>query len=701
MNIEFTYYSHLIWLFLIIFVIIIYFGYIKIFYISNYKLLIIFRVLSFAILFFLFLDPRLNFSILKVKDLPWNIYIDKSLSMAYHSKPSSVALSSGIDNLIKKINRKKIQNNVYSFGSELDTNWYSGEKKFLQSSTNLGLVLDHIKSNKNKNSAGSVIITDGQANIGKELELEDFGIYRPIHIIGVGNTSPFVDVAIKSIDAPPVIIKGENAELTVSITYNGKPNKKFNITLYSQDKLMGSKVIFCSGNNSVDKVRFMIKPEQTGKMEYRVQVNSLADEINIQNNKQIVSINVLKNIYMVAVITGAPNFNTQFLKKNIFDNSKIKFDHFIYRNNSYSTPMKKFWDTKYDLIIFDNHPIDENANEWKSYIRVFAKKILSQKTSLALIAGYDIQKDIFESYLKLMELNYKKSIIKLESKFPWEITENWELTFPFAGYNFNNEYENNFPPIYVGINISPNNANVLANFSISEMKVPLLLLSEKGPLRFAVWTSPDLNQLHFKTQNENYTSFFGDFFNPVITWLMRTSNEKSFYFRSNKNSYQQGEQISIVGKPIVDSRNNAEGYIHIYSNDSLINTKQLFYDSNKKSYEGKFWASKAGKLDYKIEMFDDEKSRIVSEGEVDVQESQIELNKVFLNELPLKKLANKTNGSFNYWDSRNKLIDLINKKIEKTVGNTRIILNRELKVVVFLIMLVSIEWLLRRRLGLL
>ena len=136
------------------------------------------------------------------------------------------------------------------------------------------------------------------------------------------------------------------------------------------------------------------------------------------------------------------------------------------------------------------------------------KKILSQKTSLALIAGYDIQQNIFESYLKLMELNYKKSFIKLESEFPWEITENWERTFPFNGSSFIHEYQNNFPPIYVGINIAPNNANVLANFSISEMKVPLLLLSEKGPLRFAVWTSPDLNQLHFKTNNEKNNNFY-------------------------------------------------------------------------------------------------------------------------------------------------------------------------------------------------
>ena len=81
---------------------------------------------------------------------------------------------------------------------------------------------------------------------------------------------------------------------------------------------------------------------------------------------------------------------------------------------------------------------------------------------LALIAGYDIQKNIFESYLKLMELNYKKSIISLESEFPWEITENWEYTFPFTGSSLTNIYQNHFPPIYVGINIEPNNSSVSA-----------------------------------------------------------------------------------------------------------------------------------------------------------------------------------------------------------------------------------------------
>ena len=134
------------------------------------------------------------------------------------------------------------------------------------------------------------------------------------------------------------------------------------------------------------------------------------------------------------------------------------------------------------------------------------------------------------------------------------------------------------------------------------MRVPLLLISEKGPLRFAVWTSPDLNKLHLKSQNENYFNVIEDLFNPIVTWLMRTNNEKNIYFRSNKNSYQQGEQISISGKPIIDSNFGDEGLIHVYSNDSLINTKQLFYNSKTDTYEGQFWASKSGKLNYEIEI---------------------------------------------------------------------------------------------------
>ena len=121
----------------------------------------------------------------------------------------------------------------------------------------------------------------------------------------------------------------------------------------------------------------------------------------------------------------------------------------------------------------------------------------------------------------------------------------------------------------------------------------------------------------------------------------------------------------------------------------------------KGNYEGKFWASKSGKLDYEIEIFDKENSRIVSTGEIQVQESQIELNKVFLNEFPLKKLANSTNGTFNYWDNRSVLPNIIGSETEKKIVNSKIILKENKWVFIIIVLLVSTEWLIRRRLGLL
>ena len=113
MNFEYTYGSHLVWTILVITLVVIYYAFKDVFKQKRFRLLVIFRLASFALLIFLFLDPRIQLPISKTKELPWNIYIDKSLSMAYHSKPSTVSLISGIDNFINQLDRKKIKKIKY------------------------------------------------------------------------------------------------------------------------------------------------------------------------------------------------------------------------------------------------------------------------------------------------------------------------------------------------------------------------------------------------------------------------------------------------------------------------------------------------------------------------------------------------------------------------------------------------------------
>ncbi len=653
------------------------------------------------VLISLFFDPRFHIIRQSSKDLGWNIYVDRSSSMSHHSNYSVSTLSSGIDEIIDEVKKKNIPVNTFGFGTDIDTLWSEGDKTFKDISTNISQIIQHMKIQDNNSSiAGSILFTDGQVNQGSEIITDDLKLIKPIHVIGVGNKNPLVDVAIHSVDAPPVIIKGENAEIQVLIISHGNINQRLNVTLRSDKKLLGSKVMGITGNGSLNKVKFMLSPEQTGEINYIVQVNALPDEVNIMNNKQVVPIQVLKNQYKIAMITGAPSFNTRVIKTIISDNDKFNVDHYYYRKDNYSSPLKKFWDTKYDLILFDNHPVDDNAKEWKTYIRIFAKKLLSQKSSFAIFIGNDTNAEVLSSYLNLMDLKLKKPLIELGDKFKWNFTKNWELLFPLNASGMIGTNKKNYPPLFVDLEIdSTGSGQILAEFAISEVNIPLITIAEKTPLRYMVWSSPDLNKLYYKTQNNKNQSLTNQVLGVIFSWLMRTGNGKDFYFRASKNSYQQGEQVVVSGKPANKLEDPKDGYIHVFHDNEKINTKPLTFDKSTGLYSGKFWASKAGKLDYDVEIIYGDQSLVASSGEIIVQESKIELNNVFLNKEPLLDLSIATDGSYYDWGKKNLLLSEINQKSKKEIVSRQIILHESWVIFFTILFLVTSEWILRKKYG--
>ena len=66
------------------------------------KILIALRLLVIAILILLYFDPRIIFSKSENRDLSWNLYVDKSLSMSYHANPSVSSLQLGIDDILQE-----------------------------------------------------------------------------------------------------------------------------------------------------------------------------------------------------------------------------------------------------------------------------------------------------------------------------------------------------------------------------------------------------------------------------------------------------------------------------------------------------------------------------------------------------------------------------------------------------------------------
>jgi len=696
----FSYPDQLFWLVFIAIAVTTLFAYKWLFVSKQLRSIFIFRIFLFLIALVVYLNPSITKTDLIKSNLFWNIYIDKSLSMSYHSSPSTNSLLPGIDDIINRLKKKDVPIKIYNFGTKIDTNWVLGERNINDASTNLGEVLNHMNQDNGYGVAGSLIITDGQANQGINITSINLDKNKPIHIIGIGDKIPLVDVSIVSINAPPVVIKGENVEIEVLLSSFGVQNQRVNVTIHSKEKLLGSKTLNLSGEGSIDKIRFMINPDKTGEAEYKIQVNALPDEVNILNNKQILPIQVLKNEYKISIITGAPNFNTSILKNTLKENNNFQIDHYFLTKNGYLPPLKNFWDTKYDLILFDNHPVSENKEEWKSLLRIFAKKILSQKTSFAIFLGNDIDENSLKPFLNLMDMDIKQPLIDSGSSYNWKFSKNWEAIFPFQKNNLTDEKIIDHPPLSINTEIDTSNSQVLASFKISDVTIPLIQIAEKDPLRYLVFSSPDLHKLFYKAQNKDYKNLTYQMLNTLFSWLMKTGNGKDFYFRSGKNIYQQGEKVSIIGRPIKESEKSSDAMIHIFSDGKKINSKPLAYNNKTGFYTGQFWASKSGKLEYNIELLYGEKSLIVSEGSVLVQESQIELNNVFLNENLLQRLSDATNGSFFNWADRLLVLDNINKKTNKEIFQSKIILHNSRLLFLIIIFVLTLEWLYRRKNGL-
>ena len=664
------------------------------------RYILIVRLLIIITFLFLFLEPVIILERQKIKEQLWNIYIDRSMSMGYHQNPSKLSYLNGISDFVEKIKKNNVPFNIYSFSSTIE-NWDPNKKEINGPSTNISSIYKHINSDVNNNIMGAILISDGQVNLGTDIDKNLDKIKIPIHVIGTGDLDPMIDVQIHSIDVPPVIIKGEEAEFDVTILNYGNIKERANVTLYDKSKLIGSKVINLKGGGTKEKVKFLIKPVTSGEKNYIVKVNILEDEINIKNNKQNVTIHVLKSEYKIAIITGAPNFNTRILKNTFQKNSEYSVDHFIFADKSFRPSLNKFWKETYDLILFDNHPIKENGAKWETYRKAFAKKLISHKSNFGIIYGNNTHNEFLEDYLELFDLSLGKYNLKENEIYDWNFTDEWKGLFPF--HTISSNIENDFmilPPLKPGLKIESTKSRVLARFNNTNITDPIILVGEKNDLRYFTWTSSGLSSLFYRSQVSNISDIVYEILTPIFNWLLRTKGDKDIYFRTNKNSYQQGELIEFTGKPIIEKKFKDEGILNIKMGDKVINSKPLKYNPLKGTFYSNIWASQSGNVNYEIQFGEPENSYIVGRGSFQIQESQVELNQVFLNEYSLKKIAEESGGKYKRWDHKNDLLPFISPNSRAELITYSFPLYENIFVIFLVVGLLIIEWVLRRNLGL-
>ena len=647
-----------------------------------HQFLISYRIIIFFILGILLLNPVINFSGEKEKKLDWAIFIDNSASIKYHQTPSINAVQLGIESLVNKLSEKDISYHLYQFADNIQ------KVNFPQLigngvTTNIGIIPETIKQLGNQ-IAGAVIISDGLITEGKD-PIKDFQEFDfPIHTIGIGEGSELVDVTIESIDAPTVVLKSDWVDVNITIQSVGNIGDRLSVSLYNNRELQGSKHIRLMGMESKKEVNFRFRPKEIGKQQYEVRISSVEDEIDIQNNRQKFSLLVLKDRYKVALLTGSPNKNTSVLKRKLKNNPRVELDHFIRITETRFQPaIKTFWESPYELIIFDNYPIKPLSS---NFVRILGKKLLSNQSALFLILGPNQTIVSFNGITSILGVVTEDSTIE-SNRFYWEFVDE---QIDAGG---------NFPPLKQNILITGKQVSS-DTLAVTEQGWPLWLRNQNGTIRTMIWTSPELNTLYFHDQKLSQEGSFSVIWNQSISWLLKSGGEHENFFRLNKNRYQQGEMVQVTGtQPFEKTQDKTENIIiNVTHGSTDIITRDILYNIEEQRWLGEFRAPGPGEYNYSIQLESNQDP--IQTGTFQILESQIELNQVYLNKKLLATISNSTDGQFFVWDSRDSLFSEINPKVRREFKAEIIKFNESRVLLIIMILLLCVEWFIRRNRGL-
>ena len=647
-----------------------------------HQFLISYRIIIFFILGILLFNPVINFSDEKEKKLDWAIFIDNSASIKYHQTPSINAVQLGIESLVNKLSEKDISYHLYQFADNIQK---VNSPQLIGNgvTTNIGIIPETIKQLGNQ-IAGVVIISDGLITEGKD-PIKDFQEFDfPIHTIGIGEGSELVDVTIESIDAPTVVLKSDWVDVNITIQSVGNIGDRLSVSLYNNRELQGSKHIRLMGMESKKEINFRFRPKEIGKQQYEVRISSVEDEIDIQNNRQKFSLLVLKDRYKVALLTGSPNKNTSVLKQKLKNNPRVELDHFIRITETRFQPaIKTFWESPYELIIFDNYPIKPLSS---NFVRILGKKLLSNQSALFLILGPNQTIVSFNGITSILGVVTEDSTIE-SNRFYWEFVDE---QIDAGG---------NFPPLKQNILITGKQVSS-DTLAVTEQGWPLWLRNQNGTIRTMIWTSPELNTLYFHDQKLSQEGSFSVIWNLAISWLLKSGGEHENFFRLNKNRYQQGEMVQVTGtQPFEKTQDKTENIIiNVTHGSTDIITRDILYNIEEQRWLGEFRAPGPGEYNYSIQLGSNQDP--IQTGTFQILESQIELNQVYLNKKLLATISNSTDGQFFVWDSRDSLFSEINPKVRREFKAEIIKFNESRVLLIIMILLLCVEWFIRRHRGL-
>jgi len=682
-------------------------------------ILTVFRFLALAIILFILFEPILKLSWQQKEKPIVAVLLDNSASMTLENNGESRAQKA-----ISVLSSELFQNGIndanldyYQFSYKLDPLVIEelDSLKFSADGTDLSTSLKQLQEqNINNYLSAIILLSDGINNLGENPIRTAEDLNLPVYPVSVGESMDQKDIVISKITTNQLAYANSEIPVDITIRSTGYKDKKVTVDLLDETNVLDSKFIELT-DNFESQIRLKFIPKEIGLQKYSIRVPVLKDELTPFNNQKNFYVKVLKSRIKVLYFSGGPGPDFSFIKKTLDADPNIEANYWVARKNqgfyqgNFSNDLSIL--KKYDCVILQNYP-PKNYND--QAISTLKRSFDSEAIPLLVIAGNN------NNYQKHSDLkNYLPFIYPLREYPEFEVTPRLSptgLTHPVTRID-DDELKNQklwqeVPPIFYSFNnvqLYPGSeilltAEVVQKNVRLQSKVLPLIISRKiansksmAILGYGIWRW-DLLMWGVGKTNHLFTQLLSN----SIRWLINKEDNKTVRLKPDREIYRNGQKISFSCQVYNENYlplNGAEVRVQIF--DEKVDYTILLSSIGDGKYEGELQALEGGEYRYKGTAHYKNILLGSDTGQFSVENLNLEHLQTKIENDFLKQLAAKTGGHFINDSNLVSLKEALKFPVKTRIESREWQLWNKLILLILVILLLSFEWFLRKRSGML
>ena len=681
-------------------------------------LLITFRTLALALLLFAIFEPVLTMITGSEKAPKVAVLLDNSLSTA--AKDASGNRNTLYENAINSSDIESLdeENRIIALFDEdittiktLDRNKIDHDGQL----TNISNALKWTNRLREKENIQSVlIITDGAFNSGRNPVYDADQLAKPIFVIGIGDSTEPKDISIQSILTNEVAFVDNPVPVNINVKVNGFIEGDIKLVLKDNGAIVSEQTISIHPERNLYTAIFEYMPKIKGVHKLTADVSKFEKEITYKNNRITEFIKILDNKRNIAIFAGAPSADLSFILSNISKEKGVKISSFVQKKGSefYQGVPTAGSLQKTEIIILTGFP-----NKSTSYASIdLIVNELEKGKALFFFASYDTDYIKLRKLEKFLPFNTMSSNQQEFLAIPDVSIE--ALSSPLLRVNGTEEdisLWNQLPPLFkteTFVRVKPG-SQFVAGIKVNNVAIrePLILSRSFQGKKSVAFMGYGLHRwklfgyaADIAKGKHDKPDLLYTFLQNSIRWLSVSDKSKMVMIKTNKKQYTNTEKIEFIAQ-VYDAAyspiENANVVVKISGGNE---PRELILNSaGNGRYTGNIVGLSEGDFAYSGNASFNGTKLGNDNGRFTIGEIALEYQNLRMNISLLRDLAERTGGKFYLPEDAGSFIDDLTKQSsfqpKSITERTEFALWNYYWLLIVAILLFSLEWFIRKRLG--